>query len=194
VVSARNFEALKAQQQEALMQQNRLLADRAYENEIAQLNARMMQEQEAAAQRTMESGAQALRARGEVVATGRLGASIDNLVADYYRQQATFDFATSRNLAFTGTQIQEQKRAAAATRGSRLAAEQPYLEQPVLDPMAPELRRMPSSRPYVLGALGSVTNAGLTAYEGVQKINRPLKDSTGRDAPGGITLKSKTQR
>jgi hypothetical protein len=38
--AARNFEQLKASQQEGLMQINRLMADNAYANDIAALNAR----------------------------------------------------------------------------------------------------------------------------------------------------------
>jgi uncharacterized protein YcbK (DUF882 family) len=42
--AARNFEQLKAGQQEELMRINRLMADNAYANDIATLNARLMQE------------------------------------------------------------------------------------------------------------------------------------------------------
>lgn len=154
--AARSFEQMRYDQQEALIAQTRLLADRAYEDEISQLNLRLMQEQEAAAQQKQKAGREGLAARGEVTAAGRVGNTVDNLIADYYRQQAQFDFATDRNLAFTTAQVQEQKRGSAATRGSRIASQQPYIQQPVLDPIAPIPQSNPSSTPYVLSGVSSV--------------------------------------
>lgn len=154
----RNFEQMRYDQQESLMQQNRMLADKAYSDEIAGLNLRMMQEQEAAARQKQDAAKAAMQARGEVVASGRLGNSIDNLIADYYRQQAQYDFATERNLAYTGLQLQEEKRGAAATRGSRLASQQPYIKQPTLDPLKPIMQAKPSALPFILqGASGAIS-------------------------------------
>jgi hypothetical protein len=154
--ASRNFEQLRADQQEALMSQNRLLADKAYSDEISQLNLRLMQEQEAAAQAKQQSSKAGLQQRGTVEASGRLGNTVDNLIADYYRQQAQYDYATERNLAFTGTQLQEQKRGSAATRGSRIASQQPYIKQPVLDALKPIPQAKPSSMPYLLQGASSV--------------------------------------
>lgn len=171
--SARAFEQLKAQQQSAIMEQNRYLADRAYESDISQLNLRLMQEQEAAAQKQREAGLAAQRGAGEIRATGRLGMTVDNLIADYYRQQAAFDYATERNLAFTTSQTQMQKMGAAAQRGSRLASQQPYLEQPIIDPIEPIYQSAPSSTPYILqgasAAIGGI-QTGISAYGAVSKI------------------------
>ena len=47
---ARQYEQMKYMQQESVMQQNRFFADNAYADEIAQLNNRFMQDQEATAQ------------------------------------------------------------------------------------------------------------------------------------------------
>ena len=162
--ATRNFEQMRYDQQEALMAQNRLLADQAYSDEISQLNLRLMQEQEAAAQSKQQAAKAGMQQRGEVQASGRLGNTVDNLIADYYRQQAQFDFATERNLAFTGAQIQEQKRGSAATRGSRLASQQPYIKQPVLDPMRPLPQPKPSSTPFFLQGASSVLGAATSAY------------------------------
>ena len=171
--SARAFEQLKAQQQNAIMEQNRYLADRAYESDISQLNLRLMQEQEAAAQRQREAGLAAQRGAGEIRATGRLGMTVDNLIADYYRQQAAFDYATERNLAFTTNQTQMQKMGAAAQRGSRLASQQPYLEQPIIDPIEPIYQSAPSATPYILqgasAALGGITT-GLSSASAIGKL------------------------
>ena len=103
-----------------------------------------------------------------MVASGRLGNTVDNLVADFYRQQAQFDFATSQNLAFTGTQIQLQKQGAAAERGSRIASQQPYIKQPVLDPLEPIYQAKPSMLPFILqGASAAVSGVttGFSTYK-----------------------------
>ena len=176
--SARNFEQLKAGQQDELMRINRLMADNAYANDIATLNARLMQEQAAASQEQQKGAIAGTKARGEIVASGRLGNTVDNLVADFYRQQAQFDYATSQNLAFTGTQIQLQKRGVAAERGSRIASQQPYLKQPVLDPLEPIYQAKPSMTPFLLqgasAAIGGV-QTGMSTASSISKAGYTYK-------------------
>ena len=162
--SARNFEQLKANQQDELMRINRLMADNAYANDIGALNARLMQEQAAASQETQKGAIAGAKARGEIIASGRLGNTVDNLVADFYRQQAQFDYATSQNLAFTGTQIQLQKQGVAAERGSRIASQQPYLQQPVLDPLEPIYQAKPSMTPFLLQGVSAVASGVQTGF------------------------------
>ena len=166
--SARNFEQMRANQQEELMRINRLMADNAYANDIATLNSRLMQEQAAASQEQQKGAIAGTKARGEIIASGRLGNTVDNLVADFYRQQAQFDYATSQNLAFTGTQVQLQKQGVAAERGSRIASQQPYIQQPVLDPLEPIYQSKPSVTPFILQAGSSVLggiNTGMSTYK-----------------------------
>jgi hypothetical protein len=166
--AARNFEQLKANQQEGLMQINRLMADNAYANDIAAFNARQIQEAAAASQEQQKGAIAGAKARGEIYASGKLGNTIDNLAADFRRQQAQYDFATSQNLAFTGTQIQLQKQGAAAERGSRIASQQPYIKQPVLDPLEPIYQAKPSMLPFVLqGASAAVSGVttGFSTYK-----------------------------
>ena len=170
--AARNFEQLKANQQEGLMQINRLMADNAYANDIAAFNARQIQETAAASQEQQKGAIAGAKARGEIYASGKLGNTIDNLAADFRRQQAQYDFATSQNLAFTGTQIQLQKQGAAAERGSRIASQQAYIKQPVLDPLEPIYQAKPSMAPFILqgaGAVMSGVNTGFSNYK-----NSPL--------------------
>jgi len=157
--AARNYEQLKYNQQQQLMRQTRLLADNAYADEISQINLRLMQEQEASAQQKQKAAREGLQARGAVVAGGRVGNTIDALVADYQRQQAQFDYATERNLAFTTMQMQEAKRGSAATRGSRIASQQEYIKQETLDPLKPMKQAAPSAMPFILQGAGSVLQA-----------------------------------
>lgn len=183
--AARNFEQLKANQQDELMRINRMMADNAYGDTIAAFNARLMQEQAAASQEQQKGAIAGAKARGEIYASGKLGNTIDNLAADFRRQQAQYDFATSQNLAFTGTQIQLQKQGAAAERGSRIASQQAYIKQPVLDPLEPIYQAKPSMTPFILQGAGAVlsgVNTGFSSYK-----NAPSSWKSTKDVAGGGT-------
>ena len=168
--SARTNEAQQKQLQEDVIAQNFDLANMAYESDIAALNLRLMQEQAAAGAEKRKTSLAALQAKGEVVAAGRVGNSIQNLIADVQRQQAAFDYATDKNLAFTGKQLKEQKRGAGVERASRIASQQPYLERTILDPMKP-IKRGKVSGPGFAGilsaGLGGVTT-GFNTYSGMK--------------------------
>jgi hypothetical protein len=170
--SARNFEQMKQNQQEEVMRINRMLADNSYSDEISQLNLRLMQEQAASSQEQQKGAIAGIKARGEIAASGRLGNSVDNLVADVYRQQAQFDFATSQNLAFTGYQIHQQKRGVAAQRGSRIASQQAYIKQPVLDPVEPMYQQQPSMLPFILQGAGAVVSGVSTGISTSASLNK----------------------
>jgi len=167
----RTGEAQQRQIQEDLMAQNEYLANEAYESDIAQLNLQLMQEQEAAGQAKRGAALEALEAKGEILASGRFGNSIQNLIADAKREQAVFDYATSQNLAFAGKQIQEEKRGAGIERASRIASQQPYLERTYLDPLKPMMRgkvRGPGFAGILSAGLSGVST-GLSTYStGVQ--------------------------
>ena len=168
--AARTNEAQQKQLQDDVIAQNFFLANEAYESDIAALNLRMMQEQAATGAEKRKSSLAALQAKGEIVAAGRVGNSIQNLIADVQRQQAAFDYATDKNLAFVGKQSQEQKRGAGIDRASRIASQQPYLERTILDPMQP-IKRSKVKGPGMLGVLNaglSGAQAGFTASSGIK--------------------------
>ena len=169
--SARTNEAQQKQLQDDVIAQNFFLANEAYESDIAALNLRMMQEQAAAGAEKRKGSLAALQAKGEIVAAGRVGNSIQNLIADVQRQQAAFDYATDQNLAFTGKQLTEQKRGAGVERASRIASQQPYLERTILDPWKP-IKRQKVKGPGLVGflsaGLGGVTT-GLNTQVGLKQ-------------------------
>jgi len=168
--SARTNEAQQKQLQDDVIAQNFFLANEAYESDIAALNLRLMQERAAAGAEKRKTSLAALQAKGEIVAAGRVGNSIQNLIADVQRQQAAFDYATDKNLAFVGKQSQEQKRGAGVQRASRIASQQPYLERTILDPMKP-IKRSKVKGPGMLGVLNaglSGAQAGFTASSGIK--------------------------
>ena len=169
--SARTNEAQQKQLQDDVIAQNFFLANEAYESDIAALNLRMMQEQAAAGAEKRKGSLAALQAKGEIVAAGRVGNSIQNLIADVQRQQAAFDYATDQNLAFTGKQLTEQKRGAGVERASRIASQQPYLERTILDPMKP-IKRGKVKGPGMIGFLSaglSGVTTGLNTHVGLKE-------------------------
>ena len=167
--SARTNQEQQRQLQEDVITQNFELANLAYESDIAALNLRLMQEDAAAGAEKRKTSLAALQAKGEIVAAGRVGNSIQNLIADVQRQQAAYDYATDMNLAFVGKQLQEQKRGAGVQRASRIASQQPYLKQTILDPMKP-IKRQHVKGPGMLGILNaglSGAQAGFSASSGI---------------------------
>ena len=181
--SARTNEAQQKQLQEDVIAQNFDLANMAYESDIAALNLRLMQEQAAAGAEKRKTSLAALQAKGEVVAAGRVGNSIQNLIADVQRQQAAFDYATDQNLAFTGKQLKEQKRGAGVERASRIASQQPYLERTILDPMKP-IKRGKVKGPGMIGFL----SAGLSGATTGLSTHTGLKDAGLWSKAGGYTF------
>ena len=169
--SARTNEAQQKQLQDDVIAQNLFLANKAYESDIAALNLRLMQEDAATGAEKRKTSLAALQAKGEIIAAGRVGNSIQNLIADVQRQQAAFDYATDQNLAFSGKQLKEQKRGAGVERASRIASQQPYLERTILDPMKP-IKRQKVSGPGLVGflsaGLGGVTT-GLNTQMGLKQ-------------------------
>lgn len=131
----RGYEQMREEQQKSIMELNSELAGTAYANDLRQIDLMFMQEEEAAAQQKMKGAREAAQMRAEVRASGRVGNTVDNLLADYYRQQAQYDFATNRNLAFTGMSSQERKRGAQAQYAARKTSEVPYIKQPYADPV-----------------------------------------------------------
>ncbi len=143
--------------QDDLIAQTTSLANEDFENRIAQINLGMMQESQAASQQKQAAQKEFLEGRGEILASGRVGNSVSSLLADYRRQKAAFDYATDRNLAFSGAAATQDKRGAAIERGARITSQQPYLERMFLDPLKPMMRGKVSGP----GAIGFLS-AGLS--------------------------------
>ena len=169
----RTNENQRRQLQEDMMMQNEYFANAAFDSDIALLNQQMLQEQAKAGTEKRRTQREKLERIGEVKAAGRVGNTVTTLLADYKRQQAYFDFATSQNLAFVGAQVKENKRAAQIERGGRIASQQPYLERTVLDPIKPLMRQKARGVGFVgiasaamggaqmgLGVAGGIKSAG----------------------------------
>ena len=113
------------------------LANRAAEKEISSINIQIAQAQEEAALKKREKKLEATRAKGEILATGKGGLNVVNLLADVDSQFAQYDWGSNRNLAFVGYQGSTDKESANIRRASRLAVLNPYIKQTYIDPVKP---------------------------------------------------------
>ena len=167
--AARTAELQRESQREEEIRRNTELAQITRANEIAAINTRFRQEQEASSQKQQEQGRRSLEAAGKIRAQGRIGNNVDLLLADVKRQQATFDYYDSRNLAFIGNELQARKDVAQGNFANRVANQSPYQKKMILDPLEPMKKSMPSSAPYRLAAFGSVlsgVSSGVNMYMG----------------------------
>ena len=137
-VEANRFrEQQQKQSTELANETSEFLANRAFEKETASINLQIAQAQEEAALKKKEKKLETTRAKGEILATGKGGLNIVNLLADVDSQFGQFDWAVNRNLAFTGSIADQDKRSANIRRSSRLATLNPYIERTYIDPARP---------------------------------------------------------
>ena len=113
------------------------LANLAASSEISSINMQIVQAQEEAALKKREKKLETTRAKGEILATGKGGLNVVNLLADVDSQFAQYDWATNRNLAFVGYQAASDIKSAKLRRSSRLASLNPYIQQTYIDPVKP---------------------------------------------------------
>lgn len=137
-VAANRFrEQQQFQSTELANETSEFLADRAFEKETQSINLQIAQAQEEAALKKREKKLEVTRAKGEILATGKGGMNIVNLLADVDSQYGQFDWAVNRNLAFTGAIADQDKRSTNIRRASRLASLNPYIERTHIDPVRP---------------------------------------------------------
>ena len=120
---------------------SKYMAERAAEQEIAQINLQAARAQEEAAIKKREKKLEATAAKGEILATGKGGLNIYNLLADVDAQYGQFDWNTNRNLAFTGVQSDIDKRSANIRLASRKSTLNPYIKRVDYGPAAPILQK-----------------------------------------------------
>tara|TARA_R100000329_G_scaffold92461_1_gene77173 strand:- start:1702 stop:2352 length:651 start_codon:yes stop_codon:yes gene_type:complete len=158
----RNYEDNQAALRDEQMFQNQELALIAEANKMNDANLKIRQLQEKAAQETREATLEAREQKGSILATGRIGANIANLLADVNAELGKYDYYTDENLAFATAGIQSEKRGFISERASRIASISPYLKKTILDPMKPVPRPKVSLSPFSIGAgIMSGINAGV---------------------------------
>jgi len=123
---ANTQEEQKKLMQELNMDTADYLADRGLEQDFAALNVRWMEEEEAKAWKKQTSGIEALESQGSIIAAGREGNSIINLINDVVNKQNKFDYAQDKGFAFVGRGIQSDKKRSLISSASSKASLQPY--------------------------------------------------------------------
>lgn len=105
-------------------------ANEAYESTIGDLNARILEERQAAALQYDETGVQTSAAVGSAMASsaaaGIQGRSVDLLIQDLLKEQADYRVSVDRNLAATERQIGRSKEAADVQRRNQIRGAPSY--------------------------------------------------------------------
>ena len=158
----RNYEANQESLRNEQMFQNQELALIAEANKMNDANQRIRQLQQKSAQETREAQLEAKKQKGSILATGRAGANVANLLADVNRELGKYDYYSDTNLAFATGGVQSEKRGFIAERASRIASISPYLKKTILVPMKPVSSPNVSLSPFSIGAgVMSGVNAGV---------------------------------
>ena len=191
-VAANRFrEQQQFQSTELANETSEFLADRAFEKETQSINLQIAQAQEEAALKKREKKLETTRAKGEILATGKGGMNIVNLLADVDSQYGQFDYAVNRNLAFTGSIADQDKRSANIRRASRLATLNPYIKQTYIDPVrpvdAPKIRSNTGLALLSAGLQGA--SAGMAWHSGM--LDAGYKWEGGRYTKVGSTSSKK---
>ena len=133
----RNTESIRKQMNENFKAQTEFMANRAFENKVTGLLTEQQQIQVKTAQELTEREIEAKEKAGSIKASGRIGLTADSLRRAIKAQKGAADFLTSQNTAFAFIKGQQEKKVAAATRGSRIASARDYIETTYLDPVKP---------------------------------------------------------
>ena len=158
----RQYEANQETLRNEQMFQNQELALIAEANKMNDANQKIRHLQQKSAQETREAQLEAKRQKGSILATGRAGANVANLLADVNRELGKYDYYSDTNLAFATGGVQSEKRGFISERASRIASISPYLKKTILDPMKPVPRPNVSLSPFSIGAgIMSGVNAGV---------------------------------
>ena len=172
--AARTAENQRAQQRETENQRAEELAQLVRANEVAEINVREQQERAKASDEKIAANREFLQAAGQIRAQGRIGNNVDLLLADVARQSASYDYKTSRNLAFIGQELENRKRVSQGNYATNIAGLRPYQKRIILDPMKPLPRSTPAKNSFLmygnalaggiqtgLGAAGAAEQSGL---------------------------------
>jgi hypothetical protein len=132
------YQAALVQQRNQQISENQRLAQQSYLQQANQVNLKQQQEGEAASQAIQSTQIDALqaKARARVAAgeSGLSGLSVENLLADFDRQDAVYRDSVRHNLQYSRLQSQEDIKGLRAQAEGRYQEIQPYLPEPITRP------------------------------------------------------------
>jgi hypothetical protein len=163
------YQSALVQQRNQQILENQRLAQESYLQQAQQVNVRQQQEEEKSSQELQSVQIEALQARARArVASGEAGVSglsVDNLIADFYRQEDFYKQGVMRNVEMSRQQSKEDIKGLRAEAQGRVQSIQPYLPEPV-------------ARPSLLGAALQIGTSALTQSAGAvsqYKLNKLTK-------------------
>ena len=132
------YQATLVQQRNQQIAENQRLAQQSYLQQANQFNFKQQQEAEKASQAIQTTQVDALqaKARARVAAgeSGVSGLSVENLLADFDRQDAVYRDSVRHNLQYSRLQYQEDIKGLRAQAEGRYQEMQPYLPEPITRP------------------------------------------------------------
>lgn len=157
------YQEQMARQQNEYIKQNAEAANTAYIEQAATTNIQLGQKQTAAAQDLQQQGTARLRAQGTATASSEsAGLSMDMLMADYERQEATYRDSIHQQLEWDMEQGAREVSGFRAQAQDRINSARPYTPSPV-------------SSPSLAGALIGFGGQALDAY---RRFGSEEKDPT----------------
>lgn len=141
------------------MQQNAVNAVEAADADKDALVVQQRQQGIATALELQQTRVEKLRAKGAIQASERAGLTLETLLADFDRQEATAKGIQQQNLAFASGQRMRERATIDATLESRINQARPYESAPIQTPYAPA----PVQGPSLLAAgIGFASQAAST--------------------------------
>lgn len=169
----------QVRQQNTYIQQNAENAMIALQADRQALVSREREEGLAIALDLEQKRMERLRAVGALQSSEKAGLTLENLMGDYYNQEARYRSISNQNLAFTSTQIsREQDKLTAQARG-RINDARPYQAAPIDTPVAPQLEPGPSFLGTALST-GSSLLGTFNNYSSYDAYSNRYRIGTGR--------------
>lgn len=187
---ARQAESEQAYQNNQVRQQNDYIlqnaanAERSLYSDRSALASQSRQESLATALDIQQKRMEALRSRGSIQASERSGVTLENLMGDFYRQEAIYANVSQQNLGFGNQQRQLEGDKLTSVARSRINEARPYISSPVAQPQSPTQVQKPS----ILGALIS-TGSEVSNTISSRSVYDPY---SGRYRLGGTRVASRT--
>ena len=165
----RATERTRKQMNESYQAQVKDMAEIAFQNKNTGITEHQLQLQIKEAFERKETTLAGWRARGTTESAGRIGHTVDFLLADIERTKLASDFLGGQNLAFAFSKTQHDKKVASALMGSRVASAKDYVETTYLDPVQPLKKQGPGFGQYALGMASSALG-GFSTYSQVETL------------------------
>jgi hypothetical protein len=108
-----------------------------------------------------------MKAVGALQSSERAGLSLESLMSDYYRQEATYQNVARQNLSFVSTQILREQENLTTRAQGRIDEARGFIPAPIQDPRPPQ----PVQGPSLLGSALEFGSSALGTYSASRTYN-----------------------